>query len=82
MYENIVEKLFKTREENIFINTDKQKEILGEEIIKLNNITNLIDDENIVSQLLKYENQCNLINAEYNEIFYKQRFFGCYANII
>lgn len=74
MDEEIIEILFKKREENIFISKEQEKEILGEEIIQISDITKLICDDNIISQLLKYEEQCNALNSEYIQIFYKQRF--------
>ena len=74
MDEKIIETLFKEREEKIFISKERQKEILGEEMLRMHNIIELINDNNIASQLLKYEEQCNALNAEYSKIFYKQRF--------
>ena len=74
MDEEIIEILFKKREENIFISKEQEKEILGEETTKISNITQLIFDNNIISQLLKYEEQCNTLNGEYLKRFYKQRF--------
>ena len=81
MDEEIIEILFKKREENIFISKEQEKEILGEETTKISNITKLIFDNNIISQLLKYEEQCNTLNGEYLKRFYKQRFLWCYENI-
>ena len=65
--------LFKKREEEIFINRKEQEYIIGEKLIDLTDIIVLTNDKNLINNLYKYEEQNNLISAEYIEIFYKQR---------
>lgn len=71
--EYILNILFKKRQEEIFINRKEQEKIIGEKLIDLTDIILLTNDENLINNLYKYEEQSNLINAEYIEVFYKQR---------
>ena len=75
--DDIIEIIFKNREKEIFISKDRQREVIGNSVIDFTDIISSINDENTINKLYAYEEQINLINAEYIKIFYKQRILRC-----
>ncbi len=75
--DDIIEIIFKSREKEIFISKDMQRKIIGESVIDFTDIILCIKDKNIIKKLYAYEEQINLINAEYIKRFYKQRILRC-----
>ena len=72
--ENVMNILLQKREEEINLTKEEQLKILEENKIYLDDIINKIDNEDIQSELLRYEEQQNKLNTAYTELFYTQGF--------
>ena len=72
--ENIVELAFNKRVEEINLSKEEQEKIIGHKKIYLQDILDKIVNPDIQTNLLKYEEQQNMIYTAYSELFYKAGF--------
>lgn len=71
MNSNKLDNLFKHREKQVYLEF-KEQEKQWKERIKLRNIVELIDDENVIQLLKKYAEQNNSIISFVGKMFYIQ----------